>query len=431
MKAIEGIRKAIRRSVIAFIAMMFVFQGCDMFEEDHKLSVNTGSVSFTAAGESKTFKITSDTDWKISGQPSWVTVTPPSGKGDATVTVAADANPLLEDRSGELTVTVKKADPATVKFTQKARAPVITVTSHPAPALSFAPGSVSGSLSVAASIEGSAEMKYQWFLNTAGNNSGGSAVTGATSGSYDIPFYLPAGSYYYFCEVRATGYASVRSEVSAVTVAIPPPATALQVSISGDIDHEVYEAGKTCSATFNRFPVSVDEWKQVREQIGEEPHGAVVLQVMATELYRRDRTAGADCMKETVTVSQYSARIRRLDEIYNTAGSNARPYQMAAFLTGASWDNGYNPTKPYTIEMRVATAKSYGYSNDFQATVIYLEIKSNGHTVNDGWQPFAVLKTHKSGEPGENGTFYIVSEGSSIYDNCREKSFTVPFNGLD
>jgi len=135
--------------------------------------------------------------------------------------------------------------------------------------------------------------------------------------------------------------------------------------------------------------------------------------------------AGTECIKLNLITSlqnSYTNLIR------NVVGP--RPYQFAAYLKGSAWDNGYNPTKPYTIEMFVTASSTKGYSTYYQADSYKFFIKSNGHEVNDGLQPVVVIKTARSGEPGE-GKYYIIEEASSIYLQCRERSFSAPFNGLD
>jgi len=97
-------------------------------------------------------------------------------------------------------------------------APGITITTQPAAATSVTAGSISGSLSVAASVSPSTALSYHWYSNTSDSNTGGSAIDGATSENFTIPVTLTAGTYYYFCEVRATGADSVRSNVATVTV---------------------------------------------------------------------------------------------------------------------------------------------------------------------------------------------------------------------
>ena len=54
----------------------------------------------------------------------------------------------------------------------------------------------------------------------------------------------------------------------------------IDVKIEGTIDHQKLVEGQKGSVTFNRFPATVQEFKEVREKIGKEPHGAVALQIM-------------------------------------------------------------------------------------------------------------------------------------------------------
>ena len=200
----------------------------------------------------------------------------------------------------------------------------------------------------------------------------------------------------------------------------------LQASVSGNISAGNFVNGTVATVTFNRFPANVNEWKQVRDQIGETIPGAVALQIMACELYRRNSAAGTECLiLNTVSSSQTSYT----SLLMNVASS--RPYQFAAYLKGASWDNGYNPTKPYTIEIRVTATSAKDYATYYQADSYKFFIKSNGHELNGGLQPVSVLKTERPGEPGEGGKYYIVHGSSSIFLQCKEKKFSESFNGLD
>ncbi|WP_046200539.1 DUF6935 domain-containing protein [Porphyromonas gulae] len=202
----------------------------------------------------------------------------------------------------------------------------------------------------------------------------------------------------------------------------------LNVSLKGAIDHEHYTAGQTASVTFSRFPKSVEEFRQVREKLAVEPHGAVALQVMAYEMYRRDREIGLACinLNNTLTNSgEKSSAIRQLKLIFSDDNSS-RPYQMATYLSGATHTNGYNPQEPYVVEVTVDAGRGYTESNDYQTTVLHLKVLTSGKNSPD---PIAVLKTHKPDETSE-GKYFIVSESGSLYSRVREKSFQAEFNGL-
>ena len=205
------------------------------------------------------------------------------------------------------------------------------------------------------------------------------------------------------------------------------PTTPFVVTISGTISHTDHTPGQSGTVTFSRFPFSVAEFKQAREQIGGEPHGAAALQIMASEMWRRNNQRGKECIDLNNTNTNVSSSVvNRLTDVYRA--STQRPYQMAAYLKGASPENGYNPTKPYTVELRVAAGRPYNHSTDYQATVIPLEVISYGH--DSGSVPVSVLKTNRPGEASE-GKYFIVFECSSLYLQCKAVSFSAPFNGLD
>jgi len=199
----------------------------------------------------------------------------------------------------------------------------------------------------------------------------------------------------------------------------------VSVSISGSIDHTTHQRGQSGTVTFNRFPATVDEWKQVREQIGSEPHGAIALQVMASEMYRRDPKIGKECIELNNVVSNIPSCIRRLQDLFVY---EKNPYQMAYYLKGATQQNGFNPPKPYTIEVKVSN-NAYAKSTDYQTVVLNLSVNSSGHDSSP--LPCSVLKTKRPGESGENGKFFLVFGCSSLYLKGKQASFESTFRGLD
>jgi len=202
----------------------------------------------------------------------------------------------------------------------------------------------------------------------------------------------------------------------------------LEVTISGTISPTVHVPSQSGTVTFNRFPATVEEFEQVREKIGKQPHGAVALQIMAYEMFRRDRTIGEECILLNTVTNNTRTAIGRLRELFGNDVNYARPYQMAAFLKGATPKNGYNPSKPYKIEVRVNKVQKYQYSNDYQTDVLYLQVLTQGKST--GAEAVSVLKTHKPGEPS-NGEYYIVFTCAGLYSSVQAVSFTAPFNGLD
>jgi hypothetical protein len=160
----------------------------------------------------------------------------PGGPG-IPVNPVTPVNPGTPDESGT------PADPGTPPVQ-----PAITIITQPTAEMTVTAGSISGSLSVAATVTEGATLSYQWYSNTLQSNTGGRIITGAASSSFALPTDLIAGTYYYYCEVRATGGAiPVISRVAKITV------------LNGDGDETQTQQGSSggggCSAAGGAFAV--------------------------------------------------------------------------------------------------------------------------------------------------------------------------------
>ena len=125
------------------------------------------------------------------------------------------------------------------------KTPVITITTQPAATTTVTAGSITGSLTVAASVTEGATLSYQWYSNTQNSATGGTSVAGAASATFAIPTSHAPSTYYYFCEVSATGGATpVRSNVATVTVN-PSQATLVSIAVTKQPEKLVYTVGDT------------------------------------------------------------------------------------------------------------------------------------------------------------------------------------------
>ena len=75
----------------------------------------------------------------------------------------------------------------------------------------------------------------------------------------------------------------------AKTEALPNSAPAITVTVKGGIDPQNWKPGETATLTFNRFPRNAAEWQAVQEQYGNRPEAAVLLELMAFEIYNHDK----------------------------------------------------------------------------------------------------------------------------------------------
>ena len=91
----------------------------------------------------------------------------------------------------------------------------------------------SGNFPTLSVTTGGLNLSYQWYRNTTNSNTGGSAISGATTSSYIPPSNLTPGNYYYYCIVVGT-CGTAKSNVSgvhtinAITAITSQPSTTAQ-----------------------------------------------------------------------------------------------------------------------------------------------------------------------------------------------------------
>ena len=197
------------------------------------------------------------------------------------------------------------------------------------------------------------------------------------------------------------------------------PNTNLEVYISGTISHTTHTPGQTGSVTFNRFPYSINEFKSVQQKIGGEPHGAVALELMAAEMYRWNAEIGTECMKLCNTPLNIDPQIRRWKELFGKDVNYNRPYQIGAFLKGATHENRYTPNEPYTIEVKVNNGRLYENTLDYQSTMLYLDVLTNGKETN-GSETVYVVKPNPCRAYPNGSNYFLVDNCPGLYSQVKE-----------
>ena len=181
--------------------------------------------------------------------------------------------------------------------------------------------------------------------------------------------------------------------------------------IEGRINHDTWDKSQSSRVIFTGVPATLEEFKQVRQTLGKEPQGAVALQVMAFEMFRRNRTVGEQALRLNNTATNYNSTIERLKEMMGKDKYYARPYLAAALMDGANPANAYTPKSPYCVKIRVNPATKYQYSQFLGGTVIYLQIDSEGWDTN--WRGVEVVRPD-----GEQ--FYVVCNCPAMYTQCKQ-----------
>jgi len=118
-----------RKVFFTIIAAAFALSGCKK-DKDPELGASPASLSFAATEEAKTFNVTSNVDWTISGKPDWLTISDASGKGDKQITVTAAANTGAQ-REATLTVAAKGAKDVPITVMQAAAEAAASVNPNP------------------------------------------------------------------------------------------------------------------------------------------------------------------------------------------------------------------------------------------------------------------------------------------------------------
>ena len=234
--------------------------------------------------------------------------------------------------------------------------------------------------------------------------------------------------------------ANVNSHSNILTTSITgkknlPPLT---VEVQGGIEENpTGQASETF--TFNRFPDSVKEFSEVREKVGTRLGGAILLQIMAMEMYSHNKAIGEECVKLCVTTTYQRFVVDSFKRVFY---EYKKPYAAASLLVGSKPATGYNPTEPYTITVEVDTAlmkdteKEAGgtYSSEFQAYLKYLKVynfrrlKGNGYIAKEFAQ-FSVVKTAKPNEPSQD-KYYLVQSSGDILVDPEPVSYSHPYKGV-
>ena len=90
---------------LLFVAVMAIaFVGC---RKPVEVSFDAETQEIDAQGGSIEVTLKSNGEWTVNPTVEWITVSPMSGKGDATLTLTAEANSTGEDRTAQITATTK------------------------------------------------------------------------------------------------------------------------------------------------------------------------------------------------------------------------------------------------------------------------------------------------------------------------------------
>ena len=167
--------------------------------------------------------------------------------------------------------------------------------------------------------------------------------------------------------------------------------------------------------SIEKIPATLEEFQALQAELGTTPEGCIMLQLVAMEMYRRDKNVGLECLKLNNTTTNLSSVTSRLKEIFRQGDSYARPYLVSTYFKGAKPSNGYNPEKPYTIQVRRDPARPDDErSQSLKGYVKHMQVYSEGYDT--PWRGIDVVQ-----QKGDE--YYRVSNCPSVYVQCKEVDF--------
>jgi len=139
------------------------------------LSVSPSSLSFSAAGGSSSFAITSSgVNWTVTEAADWLSVNTPSGSGNASIAVTATPSPLNTGRTATITVSGAGVPSRTVSIAQSG----VSATLSASPStLSLGGSGGSATVQVSSNTAWTATASQSWVTLSSPNGSGNAALS--------------------------------------------------------------------------------------------------------------------------------------------------------------------------------------------------------------------------------------------------------------
>ena len=367
-------------------------------------NISTGTVAISQ-GEGKTTLITSASTtgtiyFETTSTSRLLSITGGTVSNTATPTAGYSVyfNGTTIDKLG--TVYSKVGDATVGKIYPESSA--ITISTQPTSPAAMTYGTISGSLTVAGTASNNNTVSYQWYKNTTNSATGGTIIPGATSASYTIPTDLNAGTYYYYCVLKATDCDDKASNVATVTVS-KATATSAMTTVAASVSKD----GKT-GATVT-LPT-----KPARATYGTpaDGNGTITFTNMSISGDTLTYTAPASTAGQTGTIT-----------IPVTTATNYNDYTITVTITSTD-------KTPVTISGLSAPSKTYdgnaitntafgtpSYAPTWTGTLEYTYYEGTG-----------TGGTKLSGAPKNAGTYTVVAaipDSDATHTGKKEITFTI------
>jgi hypothetical protein len=140
------------------------------------LTTSTSTLTIAApANSTKTFDVTSNINWTIVSDQTWLAVGAASGSNNATVTLTAEANPNAATRTATVTISGVGAGNQTIVVTQEAAVAVLTVSAN---ALTVAaPANSTKTFDVVSNTNWTVKSNQTWLTLSSASGSANTTMT--------------------------------------------------------------------------------------------------------------------------------------------------------------------------------------------------------------------------------------------------------------
>jgi hypothetical protein len=142
----------------------------NMTEEDPICSIDSSATTLSGLGESKNIALTTSIVWTAKSDQNWVTITPSSGVGDATLSVTSGINPTVQSRAATVTIYVNDINLKSFTVTQNPGPPTLSVSVNSASVKGKEGGS--GSVSFTSNTTWSASASDTWLTLSQSSGTG-------------------------------------------------------------------------------------------------------------------------------------------------------------------------------------------------------------------------------------------------------------------
>ena len=378
------------------------------------INVNPNNLSFAAAGEGKTFTISSNTQWTISCDADWITLNSNSGSENATITVTASNNTTTAQRTATITISSNNAESQTVAVTQYAH--LFTVTPL---TLSYTAAGGNKNITIGGNTTWSATSSESWLTleNATGSNSGTiTAIAAANTSTSERT-----------ATITITGVGAEDKTVSVTqagfvyTLTVNP--TSLNYTAAGESKTVTITSNTTWSAT------SSENWLTISPASGNNNGSITAVAEANTSAQQRTATitiSGENVESKTISVTQagfsYTLTVNPSSLSYTAEGES----KTVTVTSNTTWSA--------TSSESWLTISPASGSNNGTITAV-----AEANTTNS--QRTAIITV--SGENVESKTISVTQEGAttsineetiagiSVYPNPTKGSFAINFNAIE